>query len=171
MAIFMFICGLLLATGCAELSKSPTTLRDYTAFPPPIPREFRAAWIASVANIDWPSRKDLTVAEQKQEIIRIVERAQELNLNALIFQVRPAADALYPSAFEPWSEYLTGEQGKAPQPFYDPLAMWIEESHKRGIELHAWFNPYRARHTSSKSAMSVQHISNTHPGVVKEYGG
>ena len=94
-----------------------------------------------------------------------------MNLNALIFQVRPAADALYPSALEPWSEYLTGEQGRAPEPLYDPLATWVDESHKRGIELHAWFNPYRARHTSAKGPVSRTHIASTHPAVVKEYGG
>ncbi len=139
--------------------------------PPPAPREFRAAWVATVANIDWPSKKGLSVEQQKQEIIRIVERAKELNLNALIFQVRPAADALYVSALEPWSEYLSGEQGRAPEPLYDPLAMWVEESHKRGIELHAWFNPYRARHTSAKGPVSRTHIATTNPAVVKEYGG
>jgi uncharacterized lipoprotein YddW (UPF0748 family) len=139
--------------------------------PPPAPREFRAAWVATVANIDWPSKRGLAVAEQKAEIIRVVERARELNLNALIFQVRPAADALYPSPLEPWSEYLTGEQGKAPEPFYDPLGMWIEEAHKRGIELHAWFNPYRARHNSAKAPNASSHIANTQPEVVKSYGG
>jgi uncharacterized lipoprotein YddW (UPF0748 family) len=165
------MCLAWLVSGCAEIAKAPTAPIDATSLPPPIPREFRAAWVATVANIDWPSRKGLTVAQQKLEIIRIVNRAKELNLNALIFQVRPAADALYASAFEPWSEYLTGEQGKPPEPFYDPLAMWIEESHRRGIELHAWFNPYRARHTSAKGAMTRVHIANTHPAVVKEYGG
>jgi len=85
-------------------------------------------------------------------------------------QVRPAADALYPSALEPWSEYLTGRQGKAPEPFYDPLKMWIEEAHARGIELHAWLNPYRARHPSARSALAGNHIASTHPWAVKQYG-
>lgn len=138
--------------------------------PPPAPREFRAAWIATVANIDWPSRKNLTVAQQQAEIIRIVERAKELNLNALILQVRPSADALYASPFEPWSEYLTGEQGKAPQPYYDPLQMWIEQAHQRGLELHAWFNPYRVRHSKAQSPLSPKHIASTRPGLVKTYG-
>lgn len=133
-------------------------------------REFRGAWVASVANIDWPSRAGLPVWQQQQEIIRIVERAQAIGLNALIVQVRPAADALYVSALEPWSEYLTGTQGKAPEPFYDPLAMWIEEAHRRGIELHAWFNPYRARHTSARSPLAPSHIARTQPGIVKKYG-
>ncbi|MBL8519476.1 MAG: family 10 glycosylhydrolase [Betaproteobacteria bacterium] len=138
--------------------------------PPPAPREFRAAWVATVANIDWPSKRATTTEAQKAEAIQIIETARALGLNALIFQVRPAADALYASAIEPWSEYLTGEQGKLPDPYYDPLQFWIEESHKRGLELHAWFNPYRARHTSAKSRNAPNHIANTHPGVVKNYG-
>jgi uncharacterized lipoprotein YddW (UPF0748 family) len=136
----------------------------------PALREFRAAWVASVNNIDWPSRRDLTVAQQQEELVRIVERAQWIGLNALILQVRPAADALYSSELEPWSEYLTGVQGKAPEPFYDPLAMWIAEAHRRGIELHAWFNPYRARHPSSRSPLAANHVANTMPGAVKAYG-
>ena len=170
MAICAVACCALLVAACAEIAQSPRAPIESASLPPPIPREFRAAWIATVANIDWPSKKSLTVEQQKQEIIRIVDRAQELNLNALIFQVRPAADALYPSALEPWSEYLTGEQGKAPEPLYDPLAMWVDESHKRGLELHAWFNPYRARHISAKGPVSRAHIAVTHPAVVKEYG-
>ena len=170
MAFYAILLCASLLTGCANKAKVAETTSDPNQ-PPPTPREFRAAWIATVANIDWPSKKGLAVEQQKQEIIRIVERAKELNLNALIFQVRPTADALYPSILEPWSEYLTGEQGKAPEPFYDPLKMWIEEAHKRGIELHAWFNPYRARHTSAKSPNALSHIANTNPELVKSYGG
>lgn len=140
------------------------------AVPPPAPREFRAAWVASVANIDWPSRPGLPAAVQQEEIVGIVERAQAIGLNALIVQVRPSADALYASALEPWSEYLTGEQGRAPEPWYDPLALWIAEAHRRGIELHAWFNPYRARHSSARSALAANHIANTSPEAVKAYG-
>ena len=171
MAIYAVICCAALIAGCTQMPMPPMATGDATNFPPPTPREFRAAWIATVANIDWPSKKGLTVAQQQQEIIRIVDRAKELNLNALIFQVRPAADALYPSVLEPWSEYLTGEQGRMPDPYYDPLKMWVEESHKRGIELHAWFNPYRARHTSAKSPNAPMHIANTYPDAVKSYGG
>ena len=171
MAIYAgLLCALLIA-GCAQIATAPVVQIDPANFPPPTPREFRAAWVATVANIDWPSKKGLTVTQQKQEIIRIVERAKELKLNALIFQVRAAADALYPSVLEPWSEYLTGEQGKMPDPYYDPLKMWIEQAHLRGIELHAWFNPYRARHTSAKSPNASMHIANTTPRVVKSYGG
>ena len=171
MAIYVLICWLAVIAGCADIAKSTGTQTDNANLPPPTPREFRAAWVATVANIDWPSKKGLTVAQQKQEIIRIVSRAKELNLNALVFQVRPAADAFYPSVLEPWSEYLTGEQGKMPDPYYDPLKMWIEEAHLRGIELHAWFNPYRAQHTSAKSPNAPMHIAQTNPEVVKNYGG
>ena len=171
MAIYVLLCWAVLVAGCAQIAKAPIAPIDTANLPPPTPREFRAAWVATVANIDWPSKKGLTVAQQKQEIIRIVERAKELKLNALIFQVRAAADALYPSVLEPWSEYLMGEQGKMPDPYYDPLKMWIEQAHQRGIELHAWFNPYRARHTSAKTPNAPMHIANTNPEVVKSYGG
>ncbi len=138
--------------------------------PPASPRELRAAWIATVANIDWPSKSTLSVTEQKAEIIAIVNRAANLNLNALVLQVRPSADAIYPSALEPWTEFLTGEQGRAPTPAYDPLSFWIEESHKRGIELHAWFNPYRARHAMAKTSNTAKHIALKQPQIVKSYG-
>ena len=138
--------------------------------PPAVSREFRAVWIATVDNIDWPSRKDLTTAQAQQELIAILDRAKELRMNALIFQVRPAADALYPSALEPWSVYLTGAQGRAPSPAWDPLAFMVREAHARGIELHAWFNPYRARHPSDKSPLDPTHIASTQPSKVKRYG-
>lgn len=179
-AAFGLACLFLLGA-CASLSTTPVASwqsrilnpnADIGAdFPPAAPREFRAAWVSTVANIDWPSRKDLNVSQQRAEIIAIVNRAKELNLNALILQVRPSADAIYPSAIEPWSEFLTGEQGRAPSPFYDPLKLWIDEAHERGIELHAWFNPYRARHIAAKSPMARNHIGVTNPQVVKSYGG
>src|SRR5580765_2359386 len=138
---------------------------------PPAPmREFRAAWIATVVNIDWPSRKGLSTAEQKAELLAILDRAAHLKLNALIFQVRPACDALYASEIEPWSEFLTGTMGKAPEPLYDPLSFAVEEAHKRGLELHAWFNPYRAGHPSAKSPVSSNHITKTRPQLVRRYG-
>jgi uncharacterized lipoprotein YddW (UPF0748 family) len=138
--------------------------------PPAPPREFRAAWVATVVNIDWPSRKGLSTAEQKAELLAILERAAHLKLNAVIFQVRPACDALYASEIEPWSEFLSGTMGKAPEPFYDPLSFAIEEAHKRGLELHAWFNPYRAGHPSAKSPVSSNHITKTRPHLVRRYG-
>ena len=137
---------------------------------PPIDREFRAVWVATVDNIDYPSKPGLPVAKMKSEMIAILDKCAELNLNAVIFQVRPSADALYKSPLEPWSYYLTGEQGKAPEQGFDPLAFAIEESHKRGMELHAWCNPYRAKHPAQKGPMHQSHISNTHPSAVKTYG-
>jgi uncharacterized lipoprotein YddW (UPF0748 family) len=163
--------ALLMLSACAAPERPPAdTASPSVADAPAAPREFRAAWVASVANIDWPSRPGLPVTKQHEEIRRIVERAADLRLNALIVQVRPAADALYASALEPWSEYLTGEQGRAPEPFYDPLLAWIEEAHARGIELHAWFNPYRARHPTAKSALAPTHVANAAPHLVKSYG-
>ena len=138
--------------------------------PPPAPREFRAAWVSTVANIDWPSRAGLPVARQQAEAIAILDRAKALNLNAIVLQVRPSADAIYPSELEPWTEYLTGQQGKAPSPMYDPLKFWIDQAHARGLELHAWFNPYRARHATAKSPNAREHISATKPQTVKTYG-
>lgn len=130
-----------------------------------VPREFRAAWIASVANINWPSKPGLSTAEQQAEAISILNYLQENNFNAVILQVRPQADALYASEIEPWSYFLTGQQNKAPQPFYDPLEFWIDAAHTRGMELHAWLNPYRAHHTSGKS-ISEQSIVRTNPEMV-----
>lgn len=138
---------------------------------PEIAREFRGVWVASVANIDWPSKPGLTTQEQKIELLEILDRAAALRLNAVIFQVRPAADALYDSKYEPWSEYLTGKMGQAPSPYYDPLEFAVTEAHRRGLELHAWFNPYRARDENSRSAAAPTHISRAHPELVKRYGG
>mgnify|MGYP002639621893 CR=1 FL=1 len=131
-----------------------------------VPREFRAAWVATVANIDWPSKPGLSVAEQQAEAISLLDSAVILNLNAIIFQVRPQCDALYKSDLEPWSYFLTGEQGKAPEPFYDPLTFWVEESHKRGLELHTWFNPYRAHHPQGKR--NETSVIATQPEFVRE---
>ncbi len=133
-------------------------------------REFRAVWVATVANIDWPSEPGLTTDEQKAEAIAILDKCAELNLNAVVFQVRPQADALYASELEPWSYFLTGEQGKAPDPYYDPLEFWVAEAHKRGLELHAWFNPYRANHPSNKSELAENSLVKAHPEMVVQLG-
>jgi uncharacterized lipoprotein YddW (UPF0748 family) len=138
--------------------------------PPPVHREFRGVWVATVSNIDWPSRTGLNTWEQQAELLAILNRAVQLNLNAVVLQVRPATDALYESRIEPWSEYLTGEMGRPPEPSYDPLAFAVIEAHKRGLELHAWFNPYRARHPSGKSAVAANHVSETRPEIVRTYG-
>lgn len=138
--------------------------------PPAVDREFRGAWVASVQNIDWPSKPGLPVEQQKSELLAMLDRAVQLKLNAVLLQVRPAGDAFYISKLEPWSEYLTGQMGKAPSPFYDPLEFAVEEAHKRGLELHAWFNPFRARHASAKSPVATNHLSVTQPGLVLKYG-
>ncbi len=152
----------------ASLLTSPESLTG--AMPPAAPREFRAAWVATVANIDWPSRSGLSTREQQDEIVAMLDRAKALRLNAIILQVRPAADAIYPSALEPWTEYLSGTQGQAPQPLYDPLQMWVTEAHRRGLELHAWLNPYRVRHSSAKSPLAANHFASRNPEAVKAYG-
>jgi uncharacterized lipoprotein YddW (UPF0748 family) len=143
---------------------------DEKILPPPPAREFRAAWIATVGNACWPSKPGLTTAQQQAELLGILDRAVALKLNAIIFQVRPACDALYASDLEPWSEYLTGVQGRAPSPYYDPLGFAITEAHKRGLELHAWFNPFRAHHFQSVSPIASNHISRTQPQFVRSYG-
>lgn len=137
---------------------------------PAVQREFRGVWVATVANIDWPSKRDLTVEQQRAEMRAILDRARAIGLNAVVFQVRPTADALYRSNIEPWSAYLTGTQGKAPQPNYDPLAEWVKEAHLRGLELHAWFNPFRAGHSSDKSPPAKSHVRSRRPTLVREYG-
>ena len=103
--------------------------------------EMRAVWVATVANIDWPSSKGLSVEEQKSEIISMLDAFKRDNINTVIFQARPSADAFYDSKTEPWSQWLTGVAGKAPEPFYDPLKFIISEAHKRAMELHVWVNP------------------------------
>jgi uncharacterized lipoprotein YddW (UPF0748 family) len=133
-------------------------------------REFRAAWIATVDNIDFPSKRDLTTEQQKEELRGIVKTARDLKLNALVFQVRPHCDALYDSRIEPWSEYLTGQMGKRPTPFFDPLAFLIDEARKNGILLHAWFNPYRALHPAMKGTASEGHITRRRPDLARDYG-
>jgi uncharacterized lipoprotein YddW (UPF0748 family) len=133
-------------------------------------REFRGIWIATVENIDWPSKKYLSSVEQKREFINIIELLKKDKINAVFMQVRPSCDAFYKSDKEPWSEWLTGKQGKEPEPFYDPLKFAVEECHKRGIEIHAWFNPFRSVINLKSSNISSEHISRTHPGWNVEYG-
>lgn len=138
--------------------------------PPQPQREFRGVWVASVANIDWPSKPGLSTTAQKAELLAILDKVEDLNLNAVMLQVRPACDAFYKSDLEPWSEYLTGAMGRAPKPFYDPLEFAVAAAHRRGLELHAWFNPFRALHHSSKSTIPASHISKKRPDLVRRYG-
>jgi uncharacterized lipoprotein YddW (UPF0748 family) len=134
-------------------------------------REFRAAWVATVENIDWPDEPGLPVDQQKKQLISLLDFLQDAGMNAVMLQIRPAADAFYAKSREPWSKWLTGKQGLAPNPLYDPLELAINEAHKRGMELHAWFNPYRATTDNKFYALSPTHISNIKPEWFFTYGG
>ncbi len=132
--------------------------------------EFRAVWIATVDNIDWPSKGNRNSASQKAEFIQQLDMHQRNGMNAVIVQIRPAADAFYPSPYEPWSEWLTGKQGQPPSDYYDPLQFMIEQTHKRGMEFHAWCNPYRATFRIGQSSISPTHITRLHPDWFLTYG-
>lgn len=133
-------------------------------------REFRGVWVATVSNIDWPSRPGLSADRQKQEFIGILEQHKANGMNAIILQVRPAADAFYAKSREPWSQWLMGRQGLAPAPGYDPLEFAIKEAHQRGMELHAWFNPYRAT-LGVNSAVHESHMTKKRPDLFFTYAG
>ncbi|MGW0286625.1 glycoside hydrolase family 10 protein [Streptomyces sp. NPDC003236] len=133
------------------------------------PAEMRGVWVATVANRDWPSKPGLTAAEQREELIGHLDRAVRDRLNTVILQVRPTADALWPSPYEPWSEYLTGTQGR--DPGWDPLGTAVREAHARGLELHAWFNPYRVANHTDPGRLAPSHPARLHPDWVVPYGG
>jgi uncharacterized lipoprotein YddW (UPF0748 family) len=154
----------------AAAAATPCPQSDAACVPPAVAREFRGVWVASVRNLDWPSRPGLPPSLAKAELVALLDRAAALGLNAVLLQVRPAGDALYASKIEPWSEYLTGRQGMAPVPFWDPLQFAVEQAHARGLELHAWFNPYRAKEPSAKGPLAATHIARRHPELVKKYG-
>lgn len=154
-----FLCNLVLSTlAIAAMAQQPPK------------HEFRAVWIATVENIDWPSKRGLPVEQQKQEFINILDMHYRNGMNAIVMQVRPVADAFYPSTLEPWSEYLTGKQGLPPTPYYDPLQFMIDETHKRGMEFHAWFNPYRAVFNTGSSSISPSHITRINKEMAVTYG-
>jgi uncharacterized lipoprotein YddW (UPF0748 family) len=132
--------------------------------------ELRAVWVATVNNIDYPSKPTLSADVQRAEFIALANMHQRNGMNALIVQIRPATDAFYPSPLEPWSQWLTGKQGQPPIPYYDPLQFMIEETHKRGMEFHAWMNPYRAVFNISGSSISPSHITRLHPEWFLTYG-
>jgi len=155
----------------SKVEKKEKAKPAFTAKLPQVPREFRAAWIATVANINWPSKNNLSTEQQKAEAIRLLDMLKENNFNAVIFQVRPSADALYYSPYEPWSYFLTGQIGKAPSPYYDPLEFWVEEAHKRGLELHVWLNPYRAHHSNGGSVTSESMVRKAADHVVRLRNG
>jgi len=132
--------------------------------------EFRAVWVATVDNIDWPDSPTIYAHIQKAAFLKLLNMHQRNGMNAVIVQIRPAADAFYPSPFEPWSQWLTGVQGQAPFPYYDPLEFMITETHKRGMEFHAWMNPYRAVFSITNSSITSTHITRQHPEWFITYG-
>ncbi|MFB7468845.1 glycoside hydrolase family 10 protein [Streptomyces sp. NPDC056224] len=153
------------ASGRTELARAAAPGRDRAA----PAAEFRGMWIASVANVDWPSRSGLTAREQRAELLGLLDTAVRRRLNAVILQVRPAADALWPSRLEPWSQWLTGEQGV--DPGWDPLGTAVTEAHRRGLELHAWFNPYRVANHTDLDLLASEHPARLNPDWTVEYGG
>ena len=136
---------------------------------PRVVTEMRGVWLSTVANRDWPSRPGLTAAQQRTELIAHLDAAVRDRLNTVIFQVRPTADALWPSPYEPWSQYLTGTQGQ--DPGWDPLGTAVEEAHVRGLQLHAWFNPYRIANNTDVTKLVASHPARRHPDWVVAYGG
>jgi uncharacterized lipoprotein YddW (UPF0748 family) len=161
------------AVGGLEQRLSPAGITADSACPAPDPgmpkRQLRAEWIASVVNIDWPSRPGLAVEQQQAEYRAWLDDAQRRRLNTVIVQVRPTADAFWPSSVEPWSEWLTGVQGQ--DPGYDPLAFLVAEAHARNLEFHAWFNPYRVAMHADPARLSPQNPARLHPDWVVPYGG
>ncbi|WP_075589797.1 glycoside hydrolase family 10 protein [Labilibacter marinus] len=133
-------------------------------------REMRAMWIATVANIDWPSKPGLAVDMQKNEMVELLDVAKDYNLNTIVFQIRPASDAFFQSELEPWSQWLTGEQGLAPEPDYDPLQFTIDECRKRGLDVHVWLNPYRAVFDTVRCSVADDHPIKTNPEWFVTYG-
>ncbi|MDR1090664.1 MAG: family 10 glycosylhydrolase [Prevotella sp.] len=132
-------------------------------------RFIRGVWVATVANIDWPAQKGLSAEEQKQEMINLLDKVKAYNMNTIIFQIRPTADAFYKSEFEPYSHWLTGVQGQ--DPGYDPLRFTVDECHKRGLNIHVWLNPYRINNdTVGYNTYAKDHIINKHPEWVINYG-
>jgi uncharacterized lipoprotein YddW (UPF0748 family) len=129
----------------------------------------RGVWIASVANRDWPSKPGLTASQQRAELLTHLDTAVRNRLNTVFFQVRPTADALWPSPYEPWSQYLTGTQGK--NPGWDPLGTAVKEAHARGLHLHAWFNPYRIAAHADPARLAASHPARQNPDWVVTYGG
>jgi len=134
-------------------------------------REMRAVWIATVANIDWPSQRNLNVKQQKAELLQILDSCAALNINTIVLQIRPTADAFYTSTLEPWSHWLTGKQGVRPQTFYDPLQFAIDESHKRFIDVHVWLNPYRVTNSDNLDLLSKDHLYYKNKDLFVKYGG
>lgn len=134
-------------------------------------REMRGVWIATVANIDWPSQKGGSTLQQRNELLDMLDELEKANINTLIFQARPSSDAFYHSMYEPWSNYLTGKQGKRPEPYFDPLQFLTEEAHKRCMDVHVWINPYRLLNNDQTSGLDKSHLYFQKPHLFVKYGG
>ena len=164
----------LFVTACSDGSDGPTgpgtaPPPPASADPPAVAREFRGLWVATVANIDWPTQPGLSQAAAIAEMRTILDRTQALRMNAVIVQVRAAGDALYRSSLEPWSRALAGTQGT--DPGWDPLDAWVSEAHQRGLELHTWFNPYRVGNLSDTSQLAVNHLARLRPDLARSAQG
>src|SRR5688500_19021208 len=165
----------MLAAACSDSGPGLTEPPDTVPATPPdtsapaVLREMRGLWIATVANIDWPTRSTLTADQQRAELVDIMARASAIGINAIVFHVRPAGDAVYASTFEPWGAMLTGTQGT--DPGYDPLAFVIQEAHARGMELHAWVNPFRAGNTADTLRLAALHLFRARRDLVRVYAG
>ncbi|MEM8874862.1 MAG: family 10 glycosylhydrolase [Planctomycetota bacterium] len=171
--LLALLCLALTATAFAQDNGlSDTSQAEQQEVPPlpDVPRELRGVWVATVANIDWPSKPGLPSDVQQAEALAILDRVVETGMNVVILQVRPAADALYPSEIEPWSYYLTGEQGKAPEPFYDPLEFWVDAAHARSLELHVWLNPFRVKPNNAPFEPGPDSIARKNSDAVLQYG-
>jgi uncharacterized lipoprotein YddW (UPF0748 family) len=165
--------ALALAAACTSTVSGPITgpaplpRRDPDVVPA-LDREFRGLWVATVANIDWPSKPGLPADQQRTELLALLDRASAAGMNAILFHVRPNADAVYRSSLEPWASMLTGTQGT--DPGFDPLALAVDEAHKRGMELHAWINPFRAGSAADSARFAANHVSRERPDLVRRYG-
>ncbi|GII34035.1 glycoside hydrolase family 10 protein [Planotetraspora mira] len=157
------------AAGSGATMAEPASTASCTTSARYAKRQLRGIWIATVHNLDWPSRAGLTPAQQRAEYVKLLDLAAKRRFNAVFLQVRPASDALYSSSLEPWSQYLTGTAGK--NPGWDPLPFLIQEAHKRGMEFHAWFNPYRAGDTTDLSKLPANHPARLHPNWVVKHEG
>jgi uncharacterized lipoprotein YddW (UPF0748 family) len=154
-----------LVAGCATSSRPGASIDEV---PAPARAEMRGLWVATVANIDWPSRKGLSEKQQKSELLDILDRASRIGFNTIVLQVRPAADALYDSRHEPWAAWLTGTHGQSPG--YDPLQFAVAEAHARGLQLHAWINPFRAGNTRDTATLAASHVWHARRDLVRVYG-
>ncbi|GAA4343277.1 glycoside hydrolase family 10 protein [Flaviaesturariibacter amylovorans] len=167
---FLALAAAATAQDTTRVDSVPASFADTSASPAAPAYEFRGVWMASVDNIDWPARGQYNPDSQRIDFRRQLDLHKANGMNAVVVQVRPAADAFYPSPYEPWSQWLTGQQGRPPVPFYDPMQFGIEEAHKRGMEYHAWLNPYRAVFSTRSSSIAPAHVTRLHPEWFVTYG-